>query len=270
MLALSCLLAACGGVESGAPTGMGGSTSSGGVSGGEAAVSVYSYGPPKDRFTLVASYNHPAGDEYCTAEVVGTCIVRECTRSQPQGLAVSAGRITMTVNGREVTITPTSAGEYPAPKNPQPALFQGGETVSFVVEGGGDVPAHSASIVAPTAVVLTAPDPTKPIVIDRTKDLAFAWTGGAAGDVLFVTGVQRSDGSIASLTCMFPAAVGGATLPNTTLARLPSGNGATSLAYFWVMGRTEVDAGPWHTAFSALSEVRDVKGNLIAPELMIQ
>ena len=269
-LALAGLLAAACGGGDGASSGSTESSSSGGPLGGEAAVSVYSYGPPKDRFAMVASYNRVPDESFCTAETLGDCTVRECTRNQPQGLAVAAGRITATVGGREVTITPTAAGAYPPPANNDSPLFQGGETVSFQVEGRGDVPSHSASVVAPAAVVLSAPDPTKPIVIDRANDLLFTWTGGKDGDLLFATGAQLSDGSLVSLTCMFPGAAGTATLPSATLERLPSGNGATSIAYFWVIGRTEIDAGPWHTAFSALAEVLDAKGNGVAPEVTIQ
>jgi hypothetical protein len=241
--------------------------------GGVGAVSVYSYGPPKDAVSIAAGFHRNSGaKEVCTSETVGTageCVVRTCTNVETQGPGALTGPITVTVGPRALTVVPTGPGIYAPPADNTPALFAGGETITFTVAPAGDVPAHGATVVAPTPLVLTKPEPTATIHATRSTDLELAWTGGAAGELLFVTGIEGSDGGVVALTCRFPAAPGGAVLAADVLARLPP-TVAPAPTFFWVMSRTEIDAGPWHTAFSALGEVLGPTGSPVSTQLVLE
>jgi hypothetical protein len=240
-----------------------------GVPAGEAAVSIYSYGPPQDRVSLVAGYRVIETEQICTEEMVGECTVYDCARNDPGGALAPTGKITVTVGGRSVSIEPDHTGGYGPTKNAMPALFHGGETVAFDVGESAQVPHHGASLVAPSSVTLSKPTPTSPIFIDRAQDLEFAWTGGTTGELLFAVAVQRVDGSLVSESCRFPVARGSATVPASTLARLPAGEGPETLAFLWVMSRAEVDASPWHPSFSAFVEVLAPSGDPITPAVSV-
>lgn len=237
--------------------------------GGDGAVSVYSYGPPKDSVTIAAGFHrHSGAREVCTSEAAGECTIRTCTNVETPGPAASTGRISATVEGRVVSIQPTGPGFYSPAANNTPALFHGGESIDIRVEAAGDVPAHGISLVAPAPVVLTTPDPAKPISVDRASDLALAWSNGGPGEILFVTGVQDADGIVTSLTCRFTASAGAAVIPASSLSKLPASGGPTP-TFLWVMSRSEIDAGIWHTAFSALSEVLAPSGAPAALQLTL-
>ncbi len=269
LLSSSLTSAACQGNDATSTSGAGGGSGDP-PPGGEGAVSVYSYGPPKDALTIAAGFHRYSGARpVCTSEELGACTVRTCENVETPGPAATTGAIAVTVGARTVTIKPTGAGTYAPPIDNTPALFQGGETVGFEVQAFGDVPAHGGSVTAPSPVVLTAPDSTKPVTASRAQDFALAWSGGTIGEVLFVTGVQQPDGSVVALTCRLPADAGQASIPASTLAKLPASGGPTP-TFLWVMSRTEIDSGDWHTAFSALAEVLSPNGGPATLSLTIE
>jgi hypothetical protein len=268
---LAALIALPGCSDSGDPNaGSSDEISAGHFTPGEAAVTVYSFGAPKNGVDISAGYQLAATESYCTKEIAGDCTIYECTESDPGGQPVMTGRVSATVDDRSVSIDPISSGVYAEPKNAAPELFHGGETVVFEVEPSVNVPYQTGSVVAPYPVILTSPDPYAPIQIDRTKDLELKWVGGKNGDVTFVAAVQRADGSIVSETCSFPATDGGAIIPAATIGRLPANKGLASMSYLFVISRTEIDAEGWHPAFSAVTEVLNLDGEGITPDIVVR
>lgn len=118
-------------------------------------------------------------------------------------------------------ITQTTFSDY-AMVNGQTPFFTGGDSVSVTGAGGPDLPAFPAeTVVAPSAIVLTAPVCTLAgcADVDRTKDMAVSWTGGGAGKVTVTLETLAPD-SVTILTCDFDAAAGKGTVPLATLALL--------------------------------------------------
>jgi hypothetical protein len=84
--------------------------------------------------------------------------------------------------------------------------------------GGPDSPAFSATITIPQMPVLSSPPPnaaTGPLVT-RSAGLPVTWTGGAANQYIFITGVSATDSNYQagmSFKCLVPSAPGTFTVP---------------------------------------------------------
>jgi hypothetical protein len=179
----------------------------------------------------------------CTSQVIGPCVLSQCTQSTALPMYVSGGTITLTGLSRAVTMTPSTITNMYQPDNTTNS-FVGGETVT-IAGTGATAPAFMMSLTAPSLASITAP--TKPagmdpLLINRSQDLAVAWSGGGTGDMDFVFGSTNGTNPGPTLNCSFPASAGSGTIPTAALAMLPAGNGSFS-------GSTEalesVDVGEW-------------------------
>ncbi|MBK8995289.1 MAG: hypothetical protein IPM35_05960 [Myxococcales bacterium] len=177
-----------------------------------------------------AIFPDSAGDVLltCTKQVEGSCTYQECTYTpQDGGAAVfaSAGTITITGGAETVTLTPESAGTYPAVSGQQ-LLWSDGASLTFKASGD-TVPAFEGTVVGAGAVSLTAPTLVSgtPLAVDRAKALDVQWTGGGSGSVWVLVAAGSRQ-----VVCTFAAAAGMGKVPTTLLQKLSAGSGGLSVS----------------------------------------
>jgi hypothetical protein len=173
----------------------------------------------------------------CTEEVVGDCFIYMCPTNPPPPTYQSAGTITVTGAALPATLMPLGDDTYDVVSTTTQTMFDGGETIT-ASGTGGDVPAFSVSVTAPSRVTLTAPaKPAGSLAINRGQDFQASWTGGGAGLVFLyfsATGITMS--------CGYPASGGTATVPAGALAMIPAGMGSFSAAS---VSNNTTDVGDW-------------------------
>jgi hypothetical protein len=114
-------------------------------------------------------------------------------------------------------------------------FFKAGDTLTLTGDGGAELPAFKAqTLVAPSNIVLAAPACPASTCPDlnRTQDLAVAWTGGVAGTVSFTVEADGAD-TENTVTCEFDAKAGSGSVPHALLELLASptsGDGSGSLS----------------------------------------
>jgi hypothetical protein len=205
----------------------------------------------------------------CTSTAIGDCNLVNCPPPATGDLGFStavthhsAGLIQ--VSGG-VSVAPNADGSYTTRQSTQP-LWNGSETIS-VAGTGGEVPAFSASLVAPPAAMVSAPNvnPTD-LAVDRSKDLAFSWSG--AGEATFFVELNAHGGNRPYIQCNFAGATGHATLPAALLGKLPAGDGDFSGAFVSLI---KVAAGAsWTVEVRASSQARQTNGVSLAGQIKLQ
>ncbi|HEY1536477.1 MAG TPA: hypothetical protein VGF76_20795, partial [Polyangiaceae bacterium] len=223
-------------------------------------------------FSRFPSATQPANGIVCTASTIGACLVSACTISDtadpgaPTGIAtLDAGTLTITGAGTAKatllfgTVSPSSTVPGYADVSGDTQFFSGGDAIGIVGAGGVDLPAFAAQmVIAPSTVVLTAPLCAGLVCadLDRTQDLALAWTGGGAGHVKasFETIAANATGAV---FCTFDAASGTGTVPKAALAVLgDTGDGQTTgIEVFAVSNETLFNVADIPTTFSVESSV---------------
>jgi len=161
-------------------------------------------------------------DETCASHsvIAGCTIDLGCNEVWPLPQGVSAGPIAVGIDGDSL------GSQAPA--------FHGGETLTITASGDVIAP-FSAMVIAPSEVT-TSIAPT----IDKTSDLALAWTGASSGS--FAVGLSQGiDGDNTEVTCLFPADDGRGVVPKAALALL----GGTYEVGFSTQARTSVDVDGW-------------------------
>jgi hypothetical protein len=214
----------------------------------------------------------------CTVEEVGDCSVSSCEiRSgvtiQPTN--VSAGRVTISGGQRTIELLPEADASYPTDQSTTMGIFDGGETLTFTVDGAGDVPAHQATLTAPGAVTVTAPDLASPPTIDRATDLALSWSGGSSGELQAAITVAISDGvevtQSVGLVCRFPASSSSASIPAGALGLLPATAPTTTATMsLLVVSRTELEAGDYLVGFDAAAAASTTEGAQASSQITLQ
>jgi len=186
-----------------------------------------------------------SGVDCTTVQTVGACVVMDCPDTDAS--SVSGGTVTITGAAEPITLTPSTTGHYDARVSPDP-LFNGGETLTFTASGG-DVPGFTKTIKAPSKPTITQPakpaSQVSPLVIDRSKDLMVAWTGGGNGtmDVSLAGAADRR------VSCRFDTSTGHGKVPSAALSMLTAGMGGVSMAAF---SEDEVIEGDWGINVGAL------------------
>lgn len=145
--------------------------------------------------------------------------------------SVDEGPVHITAPAAAVTLSYGPVGldagsEYFAGASTQ--FFKGGDTITITGGGSVDVAPFSESVIAPNDIVLTAPDCSgfnTCVEVDRTTDLAVAWTGGGAGKVV-ARFAAASDTRDVNIFCSFDAAGGKGVVPSPILLKLGSGANA--------------------------------------------
>jgi hypothetical protein len=180
----------------------------------------------------------------CTASTIGECLTSVCiasntgdagTPSTPTIVALNAGVLTVTGAGASKatlvfgTISPSSSQQGYAAVNGATQFFTGGDAIQVMGAGGADLPAFPAqTVIAPSDITLTAPVcggaiGTACAEVDRTQDLAVAWTGGGAGKVSAIFETLASTDTTSTVViveCNFDAKSGAGTVPQAALALL--------------------------------------------------
>lgn len=163
----------------------------------------------------------------CVARHVGTCQITRCGQGGSGGAAVSAGTITVGATKLE-----------PRPDKTYPPLFSAGAypagQMVHVEASGGDVPAFSADVLAPTPLAVTTPaggnlDMRVPLPgsLSKSKDYALAWVanqGEVSAQIYQHWGPSSTKPSL-FVACRFDAASGQGVIPSAALADLSTGQG---------------------------------------------
>lgn len=243
-------------------TGSGGSAEGGGGSSEDGGGGVGAGSSEYVGYGAVYGNSYPSGSSFvsasftlarsatCTTEESGDCKYIECATEATTELEYrSAGAVTITGGLREVTLEPDAADEYAFDNNGMSELFTGGETLTVTAEGG-DVPAFQLEATAPSVVTLSAPELMPLMVVDRSADLDFAWTGGEAGNVVAVVGITRPD-RVTNVICTFEASSGSGTIPASMLSNLdPMETGDVAAVVATVTSEEQTDAGDWQVSFT--------------------
>jgi hypothetical protein len=230
-------------------------------------------------FSRFPSAPQPDNGIVCTASTIGACLVSACTISDtadpgaPTGIAtLNAGTLTITGAGTAKatlmfgTVSPSSTVPGYAAVSGDTQFFSGGDAIAIVGAGGADLPAFAAqTVTAPSAILLTAPLCAGLVCadLDRTQDLALAWTGGGAGHVKasFETVAANATGSV---FCTFDAASGSGTIPTAALAVLGDTRDGqtTGIEVFEVANETLFTVADIPTTFSVQSAVFEAPMNV--------
>jgi len=213
----------------------------------------------------------------CTTTKEGDCTLLDCTFSgatPPPPQYLDAGAIAIAGGSRAIALQPQPGGAYTNESSTTSALFAGGETLTATIAGAGDVPAHEATLTAPSSVALTTPDLDEPITIERNAPLALAWSGGGAGRVRVAVGVSFLDGPTlvrsASVSCSFPASSGSGSVPASLLGAMPATTptdyGSISVD---VTSEARVVAGDYVTGFYATAMATAPMGGQAATQAFL-
>jgi hypothetical protein len=220
-------------------------------------------------FAAVASFfDTSASDDTCTHTTAGACTVDVCNVPSTVGdppanpsaeaappatvKAPSAGEITVTAL-QTLTLSPDTAGNYSS-KTGKAELFQTGGAIA-ISAAGADVPAFQKSITAPSSVTITSPTLTvdASLPLDRSKDFAFSWSDGTAGEVGITVSAATPTRAV-TILCTYPASAGTATIPTAVLGKLD----ATSSGNLSIdtHSKDSVDVGGWHIITNASRPAR--------------
>ncbi len=180
--------------------------------------------------------------------MVGPCEVRSYSKKTTPGSSKlafhHAGPLRVSGGIYNVEILPANK-QYKAWTDSKQAIFLGGESLTINALGG-ILPAFEAKLVAPSHVTITAPTYARgnKMPIDRTQDLAVAWTGSSSGEVVFqIGGPQIPDLPSTNLVCSFPADSGKGVVPKDALAAIEgTGTGVISAR---VLSGAKPVAGDW-------------------------
>ena len=193
----------------------------------------------------------------CSMRKVGSCDVTRCdlvNGTSPSFTNLGAGAVSVTGGSSPMTVTPASDGSYSF--SGALATFTAGSDVTMSASGDA-IAAFSTHVTFPASITVTNPGASGP-VIDHTKDLALAWTGGGSSQVLVNITETVLDRAVI-IQCVFDAAGGSATVPAAALsdleaATLGSGGGEGDLSILSV-GLQELTPGGFPIIVGAGSSV---------------
>lgn len=196
----------------------------------------------------------------CTESTVGACDVVVCQLGGDAGAAPTAdagpaptpsnaGLITVSVDGASppLSIAVAGSGGYEAVTSPTP-LWPGGATLAVSAAGSPEIPAFTASVVAPEVVTITAPLPGI-VPIDRAMPLTFSWTGGTSDADVRAEISAFSTTSFARASCDGAASAGSLTIGTDVLGLLPEATSASIVVR--AQRVTTVRAGDYEVAVLA-------------------
>jgi hypothetical protein len=140
------------------------------------------------------------------------------------GLSAPAGSYTLMPE-------PMTRGSYVA-SLPAGAIPSAGGAFTFTGPGGGDVGAFTTTMSFPTPS-LSWTNQRAAATIDRTKGLEVAWTGGAAGSFVQISGSSSSaDGATGAFNCYAPQADLRFFVPPYVSSVLPAGSGTVTVTEY--------------------------------------
>ena len=192
----------------------------------------------------------------CSSAMYGACDVQTCTAvATPTdgGLAITytdSGTIAISgvqVNNGTMTLTPGGGYSYTTVSGAV-ALFNGGATVRWVAPGnasGG--PGFDVSLVAPTAVQVTAPSFVQgKVAASAAQDLSVAWSGSPTSPVTAQLAAGVSGHSVVA-RCTFNGSSG--VVPAAAVSAVASAGGTASIIVMMENRSTKTPDG-WNLNFS--------------------
>jgi Trypsin len=188
--------------------------------------------------------NESAGSTCTTVTTSGSCSVLSCPAASPDAGAPTPGDNagTLNISGGNLTAQSVSIGTNGAYfTSSQTSGYTGGQTLT-VSSTGGTVPAFGpVSIAAPTPIALNLPPAGDGgvVTIPTGIDLPVTWTGGQAGDFVFLEG-SGTNGTV--VECTFTASAGQGTIPQAVLSSL---SGQTGNIFFSQDASTTFTAGTY-------------------------
>src|SRR5690606_21154202 len=195
------------------------------------------------------------GGGSCSDTSYGACNVQTCDSGTPTsdgGLAImytDSGPVTIRgvlVNDGTMTLTPGGYGYVTT--SGAVALFNGGATVRWVAPGnpsGG--PAFDVSLVAPTAVQITAPAFVQgKVSASTTQDLAVTWSGSPTSAVVVQLAAGAGGHSVVA-RCTFAGSSG--VVPAAAISAVSSAGGTPSIMIV-MESQAERMADGWNLEFS--------------------
>jgi hypothetical protein len=154
----------------------------------------------------------------CARRDAGDCHSLVCPSTLPPPEAVSAGTLTLGVDGSApLDVAPDAMGHYTGTTGP---VTSGTELTASA--SGAVVPAFSLAVTVPAAPVATLPT-----TISMASDLVVTWDAAVAAEevVFFVGGTSGRGAAI----CFVPASQGTVTMGSSLLADVGAGPALTSL-----------------------------------------
>jgi hypothetical protein len=223
-------------------------------------ISVAPDGGARSSHRAGANFRHiTRPDGMVTEKTVGPCLVEvfaEGDSEQSEGK--SAGVVRIEGGVKPIALSPKPDGTY-GQVSGNTTLWAGGESLTIRADGS-DVPAFSASLVAPSKVILTAPAvPSTGLVVTKATGLAAKFSGTQGTVVLYFGAAAGTKG--ASATCSFKAESGVAEVPAAAFADFPSGPGTYD---FYVKETATVAPAGWAVRITASSALVDGAGSIIA------
>lgn len=248
--------------------------SAGAANGGTVSVTYSDFGAAKI-LSATAYFQRagaaPVAPSSCTLKTIGDCVLYLCPTapsaeagSDDAGAASpSAGEIGL--SGARIPsgtkLVPGADGKYGALTEPSVDAWSGGETIAITAKGG-DVPAFSGSVTAPSpTMALTTPvfAPPAKLDVDRSRAFPLAWSGGGAGFVNVTVSSSRNTNGTATAVCRFEGAKGSAEIPAAVMSELPVGDGVIGAS---VASTTIVQAGEYAVTLLASSGIRSASGQV--------
>jgi hypothetical protein len=181
------------------------------------------FGLSKDYTQDGSTVQHRSGEAFFGATdcervaEAGLCFARSCVPTDPVIPADHAGTITIEGDLALVDLVPDPEGLYPRVDGFDGRLFNAGITVG-VYSTGGDIPAFSSTLTAPSTITFTTP---MPLSIQRAQGLELAWPAVDDGTVWILV----VDNAGTTVSCEFPASAGAGAIPTDVLAELQAGFG---------------------------------------------
>jgi len=204
------------------------------------AVSPDASGMPHTTNFTSASFTSVSGPAYggSTAFVsIGGCIVAQTApgTGADTGLGLDAGpSIGLAGPAGSYTLKPIAIKESYTLGLPNDAIPSAGGAFTFTGLGGGDVGAFTTILNFP-APLLSWTNQSAAATIDRLTGLEVAWTGGAAGSFVQISGSSTSaGGATGSFACYAPQADLRFFVPPYVTGTLPVGTGTVTVTdYAW-------------------------------------
>jgi hypothetical protein len=190
-----------------------------------------------------ASFATRAAGTGCSEQAIGACTLITCPATVPPATNVNAGTITVTGAAIPISLTTKPDNTYTVVTTMTQPLFIGDETLA-ASGSGGDVPAFSVSVTAPSRPTITAPAQPAAgakITINRAQGFHATWMNrSAAGKVyLYFSGPQDSG---ITMSCGFASTALAADVPAAALAMLPAGTGSFNAS---AVSQASTDVGDW-------------------------
>jgi hypothetical protein len=206
------------------------------------------------------------GTATCNAVTDAECVVTACSGTSSSGTATEAAAGDVTVAGAGQTVMLHTALDSHQTVSAQTLYWTGGETLD-ITSTGATVGAFNDSLVVPSQIQVSAPylPAGTAVPISRASGLTLNWTGGGAGDAVFILSAVGASGSV-SAVCRYPASQPPKVMPASVLSLFPAGMASFSAS---TQAQHEQRVGAWQvTSLAYFNAVYDT-GASVAGQLLL-